>query len=163
MGAEAFGISMQFVELDVWACVTDILATYRQIRMGDRSVSGGYATVLGEYIDDAHIIELQLSHHIPSDKCTLAVRFSLCSFDSIDTIFIALISNILSSLDADVWLMSSAIKHKSNYLPGDSRWLIAALPDEIAQMRNYWQGLFGSKQGAVRVKDSFAFIGMVHK
>ena len=71
-----------------------------------------------------------------------------------------LIAHILSSFDAEVWLMTSALKEKANYAPGDAEWLKAALPSEIAAMRSSWQRMFGTKQGAVRVKDSFSFVGV---
>ncbi|SRR6266446_3376819 len=157
MGIEAFGVSMRFIQADAGPQLRRILADYSHIRIGDKETAAGYG-VTGEYDDGAHFIDLQLSETEGGNR-TLAVRFSLCSYESIDQIFIDLISNILSSLDADVWLMTSALKQKGHYLPGDSKWLIAALPDEIIEMRAYWQKLFGTKQGAVRVKDSFAFVG----
>ena len=90
----------------------------------------------------------------------LAARFSLCSYDSIDDIFVEIVNHILSDRDAEVWLMTSALKEKNHYPPGELIWLASALPDEIKAMRQYWQSLFGKKQGPIRTKDSFSFVGL---
>jgi len=68
-------------------------------------------------------------------------------------IFVDFVANILSAFEAEVWLMTSVLKQKASYLRGDSQWLLVALPDEIVEMRRYWQNLFGARQGAVRVKE----------
>jgi hypothetical protein len=156
MGVEAFGVSMRFMQADARGGIKKLLASYPQINIAET----GADSTRGEYNDGAHVIEVQ-SRETEQRDFTLAIRFSLCSYDSIDSVFIDLIKNILSSFEAEVWLMTSAIKQKNNYLPGDSKWLLAALPDEISEMRHYWQNLFGTKQGVVRVKDSFSFVGAV--
>jgi len=163
MGIEAFGVSMQIVELGVFQEIKSILTGYPYIRMGSVEITPDYETILGEYSDSTHFIDLQLSREITSDICTVAVRFSLCSYESIDSIFIDLVNNILSSFEADVWLMTSAIRRKDNFLPGDSKSLIVALPNEIREMRKYWQNRFGTKQGTVRSDDSFSFVGAMSK
>jgi hypothetical protein len=160
MGIEAFGVSIQIVEPKAWEKLKDILDRYPNICMGNTEASDAFETVTGEYNDEPHFIEMQLSREVASDKCQLAVRFSLCSYGTIDNVFIELVSEILSSFEAEVWLMTSAVKQKTHYLPGDSGWLMNVLPDEIVEMRKYWQNLFGTKQGAVRVKDSFSFVGI---
>jgi hypothetical protein len=117
----------------------------------------------GTFNDESHIIDLQLRRAIAEDKTTLSIRFSLCSYNTIDVIFIDIVRKVLSGFDAEVSLMNSALKQKTNYLPGDTEWLVAALPDEIIAMREYWQGLFGTKQGIVRADDSYYFVGAVAK
>ena len=151
---------MNFVDVGVYERVRRTLVAYPDVHMKDAERISEHFTVTGEYTDGSHIIELQLSRDSANDKCTLAARFSLCSFDSIDPIFVDLVCNVLSSFDADVWLMTSALKQKDNYPPGESNWLRMTLPEEIKAMREYWQGLFGHKQGAVRVNDSFSFVGV---
>ena len=158
MGVEVFGVSLRFSEPGGCARLRRILAHYPQITRADKGSVPGDAVTTWEYDDGAHFIDLQM-REIASDEFSLAARYSLCSDSSIDAIFIGFLGNILSSFEADVWLMSSALKQKPHYLPGDSGWLIAALPDEIIEMRKYWQGLFGSKQGVVRVNNSFSFVG----
>lgn len=160
MGIEAFGVSIKFVKSGVYRQVTNILQDYPDVHLGNNISDSGYTTVTGEYADGLHFIDLQLSQANTDNKCTLAVRFSLCSYESIDRIFTEIVSNALSSLEAEVWLMTSALKQKANYLPGDERWLASVLPDEIAAMREHWQRSFGKKQGCVRVEDSFSFIGL---
>ncbi len=161
MGIEAFGVSMHIVELKAWQKLNDLLAEYPSMRIKSTEAVGAFETVFGEYGDGAHFMDVQISREIAKDKCVLAIRFSLCSYESIDQIFIDLVKHVLASFEAQVWLMASAVQQKGDYLPGDSRWLIAALPDEIIEMRKYWRGLFGDKQGAVRPEDSFAFVGVV--
>jgi hypothetical protein len=163
MGIEAFGVSMRFVEPVNGERMMQALARCEYIRLCRQETVLGFEITIGEYSDGDHYIDLQILHETTSNECTLAVRFSLCSYESIDTIFIDLVESILSDFEADVWLMTSAIRQKANYLPGDSNWLIAALPDEIVEMRNYWQDLFGVKRGPVRVKDSFLFVGVATK
>jgi hypothetical protein len=160
MGVEAFGVSMRLVETGVSHRLKEVLTSHDHVRMYCGETVSGFETITGEYDDGTHFIDLQIRGVIASSECSLAIRFSLCSYDSIDAIFIALVRDILSSWEAEVWLMTSALRQKNVYLPGDSAWLIAALPDEIVEMRIYWQKLFGSKQGAVRVKDSFLFAGV---
>jgi hypothetical protein len=158
MGIEAFGVSLRFAKLAVCDQIKNILASYPQIRFAENKRIP-VDEIVGEYDDGTHFIDFQI-REVADNDCTLAIRFSLCSYDSIDSIFIDIMNNILSSFEADVWLMNSALKQKTNYLPGDQKWLIAALPDEIIAMRNHWQQLFGKKQGRVRVKDSFSFVGL---
>jgi hypothetical protein len=93
----------------------------------------------------------------------VAARFSLCSYDSVDALFVEIVKHILSDHDAEVWLMTSALRQKDHYPPGELNWLASALPDEIKAMRQYWQNLFGKKQGTVRVDDSFSFVGLKTK
>jgi len=162
MGMEAFGVSMQIVQPIAWQKLRGILARYPNTCLEDPEISSAFETVVGEYDDGRHIIDIQLSREITSDKCTLAMRFSLCSYETIDNIFVELVNSVLFSFEAEVWLMTSAVREKASYLPGDSTWLIGALPGEIVEMRNYWQNFFGTKQGAVRVKDSFSFIRLLH-
>ena len=163
MGIEAFGVTMRFTELGVSMRLRELLANNPRIHLGGEDSALGHMTSAGEYTDDRHFIDLQISREVASDRCTMAIRFSLCSYESIDAIFIDVVDNVLESFEADVWLMTSALKKKINYLPGDQSWLIAALPDEIASMRDYWQRSFGNKQGRVRVKDSFSFAGLKFK
>jgi hypothetical protein len=160
MGIEAFGISMRLIEPGIFDRVAEKLASFDYVRMNKAETAVGFQTTIGEYNDGTHLIELQILREISTDKSTLAVRFSLCSYETIDSIFIMFANNILSLFEAEVWLMTSALKLKANYLPGDEKWLIAALPDEISAMRQQWQQSFGNKQGFVRVKDSFSFIGL---
>jgi hypothetical protein len=159
MGIEAFGVSMQFNAAGIHQQVKQFLEDYQGVRLFDVQTSSSEEIITGEYSDGSHFIDLQLSHDDAGKRCTLAARFSLCSYNGIDAVFIDLIAHILSFFDAEVWLMTSALKEKANYAPGDAAWLKAALPSEIAAMRKYWQDMFGTKQGAVRVKDSFAFVG----
>jgi hypothetical protein len=163
MGIEAFGVSMRFTELGVYVRLRELLENHPRINIGNDASASGCVTAVGEYEDDKHVIDLQISREVASDRCTMAIRFSLCSYESIDAIFIDIVDDVLVSFEADVWLMTSALKQKTNYLPGDQSWLIAALPDEIASMRDYWQRSFGNKQGRVRVKDSFSFAGLKFK
>lgn len=152
---------MRFTSPGVCGQVHNLLVGHPNFRWEQQRVEGGYTTILGEYGDGLHFIELQLTRETATDRCSLAARFSLCSYNSIDSIFIELVSSVLASFEADVWLMTSAVKMKTNYLPGDTHWLVSSLPEEIAAMRAYWQNLFGAKQGAVRVNDSFSFVGAV--
>jgi hypothetical protein len=161
MGVEAFGISMQLVNRGEFRGILGFLSQYGNIRFQRTEADSYFETVVGEYSDGIHFIDLQIRHAVTSDQCDLAVRFSLCSYDTIDAIFIKLIGDVLAAWEAEAWLMTSAIKQKTNYLPGDARWLLAALPDEIVEMRRYWQNLFGTRQGAVRARDSFSFAGVV--
>jgi hypothetical protein len=163
MGVEAFGVSMRLIKPGVFDHVIETLTSYDNVRMDRANTVAGFETATGEYNDGTHLIDLQILRDLAENKCTLAVRFSLCSYETIDHIFVNLVGKILSLFEGDVWLMTSALKQKANYLPGDERWLIAALPDEISAMRQYWQNLFGDKQGAVRVKDSFTFVGVGKK
>lgn len=150
---------MHFVQVGACNRIKKILASRPHVKFACNH-SGSSSAMTGDYADEFHIIEFQLREIKPT-SCTLSIRFSLCSYGTIDSIFISIVADILSELEADVWLMTSAIKQKSNYLPGDSRWLIAALPDEIAEMRKFWQNTFGTKQGAVRVSESFTFVGII--
>ncbi len=158
MGIEAFGVSMRFVQRGICRQLKHILATYPHAHIAEMETTPGYG-ILGEYDDGANFIDIQIREDASGD-CALAIRFSLCSYDSIDPIFIDIIEKVLGSFEADVWLMTSALKTKTNYLPGDQDWLLAALPEEIVAMREHWQRVFGNKQGHVRVKDSFSFVGV---
>jgi hypothetical protein len=160
MGVEVFGVSMRLIKPDVFDRVNVTLATFENVHMTQPETVAGFETIKGEYNDGVHLISLQLFREVYDAKCTLAARFSLCSYKTIDPIFVNLVNQMLSSFDAEVWLMTSALKQKANYLPGDTKWLLAALPDEIVAMREYWQQLFGKKQGCVRVEDSFSFVGL---
>lgn len=160
MGIEAFGISMHFAEPGDWRKLMEILARNPTVRMATTGALDAFE-ILGEYDDGTHFIDFQMVLENPGDTCVLAARFSLCSHESIDQIFIALIRDILSRFEAEVWLMTSAVKKKSHYPSSDSKLLIAELPNEIVAMRKYWQNLFGSKQGAVRSDNSFSFVGAV--
>lgn len=160
MGVEAFGISLKFVETGIYECVKRTLEDYPGMSLQTGEMTPDYKSITGEYGDGSHFIESQLTNQNRRNECTLAVRFSLCSYQSIDEIFIQIIKDFLSSNDAEAWLMTSALKQKDHYPPGESTWLISALPDEIRAMREHWQSLFGGKQGAVRVKDSFSFVGL---
>jgi hypothetical protein len=160
MGIEAFGVSIDFVESGIYEQVLTVLSAYRHVQMHREEHTTPFVTIPGEYNDESHIIELQLRRDTSQSTCTLAVRFSLCSYDTIDRIFIELVSKVLSSWDANVWLMTSALREKDHYPPGEANWLLTALPGEITAMRKYWQSRFGHKQGAVRVKDSFSFVGL---
>ncbi len=128
MGIEAFGVSMNFVHPKVYENVKLFLRDYPQVHLEDEKGDGAYHTVTGEYSDGLHFIGLQLSRANVDDKCILAARFSLCSYGSVDAIFINFVSSVLSSFEAEVWLMTSVLKQKSNYLPGDTRWLVEADP-----------------------------------
>jgi hypothetical protein len=160
MGIEAFGVSMHFVEPGVYGHVRKTLESDKNVHLSKEQKLGEFYVGTGEYFDESHVIEFQLSQEAGSDKCSLALRFSLCSYNSIDTIFTKIVEDVLSSAEADVWLMASSLKQKDNYPPGEAMWLIKLLPEEIAAMRNNWQNLFGTKQGVVRVKDSFSFVGL---
>src|SRR6266498_5679193 len=160
MGVDIFGISMRFVESGVQAQVREILRDFRHIQLRDEVEAAGFECMAADYNDASHFIELRLSREVANDECTLAVRFSLCSYPSIDPIFVEIVRHILSIHEADVWLMTSALKEKNHYPPGELNWLVSALPDEIKAMREYWQSLFGKKQGSVRVADSFSFVGL---
>jgi hypothetical protein len=160
MGVEAFGVSLNFVQSGVYEQVYSFLQNRPQIHLRDEEKNSSQSGRTGEYRDDSHFIDLQLSRIPTTNKCTLAIRFSLCSYETIDPIFITLVSDIISSYEAETWLMTSELKQKTNYLPGDEKWLISALPEEISAMRRHWQKLFGSTQGSVRVKDSFSFVGL---
>lgn len=160
MGVEAFGLSMRLIIPGDFDQVVEALASYDNIRMNQSKTVAGFETVTGEYDDGSHLIDLQILRNVADNICILSVRFSLCSYETIDPVFVNLVGNILSLFECDVWLMTSALKQKANYLPGDERWLVAALPDEIAEMRKYWQNLFGDKQGVVRVNNSFSFVGL---
>src|SRR5437660_2124926 len=155
MGVEAFGLSIRFVEPCIGSRLMSQLSAFPAIRMLEKGTIFGYETTTGEYNDALHFIDIQISHELLSQESCASVRFSLCSYDTIDPIFLELVGQILVPLEAEVWLMTSALNQKNSYLPGDSNWLFAALPDEIVAMREHWQSLFGRKQGAVRVKESF--------
>ncbi len=161
MGVEAFGLSMHFCEFGGAEHIRALLEEHPEVLFSKEQKHSQFAIATGEYNDLVHIIEFQLLREIIMARCTLATRFSLCNYGTIDALFVKIVTEILSSFDADVWLMTSAIRQKSNYLAGDARWLLAAVPDEIAEMRAYWQNLFGTKQGPVRVKDSFLFSGAI--
>ena len=160
MGIEVFGVSLEILEPGVYPKLRMLLSDYSHTRIGDEELAANYAVTYGEYKDKRHFIDIYISRDLANNRCKMAIRFSLCSFESIDNILLDIVKLVLSSFDAEVWLMTSALNQKNYYLPGDQNWLIAALPDEIAAMRNYWQGLFGNKQGFVQVKDSFAFVGL---
>lgn len=160
MGVDIFGISMRFVESGVQAQVREILQGYAQIQLRGEGEAAGFECMTAEYNDGSHFIEFQLSREIANDECTLAIRFSLCSYPSIDAIFVEIVKHVLSAHEATVWLMTSALRQKRHFPPGELEWLAAALPDEISAMRAYWQGLFGIRQGVVRVDDSFSFVGL---
>jgi hypothetical protein len=157
MGVETFGISMRFCEREAFDRLWRFLTTTPHIKLS-KVDDEGQKSAVGEYSDGRHFIDIQLRAINPTE-CRLAIRFSLCSYCTIDSLFISLAKDLLSLSEAEVWLMTSALKQKAHYLPGDSQWLIAALPDEIVAMREHWQKLFGFKQGAVRTKDSFSFVG----
>jgi hypothetical protein len=152
MGIEAFGLTMRFVERDACIHIREALSESSKIRFVGTDLDK--TTELAEYTDGNHIIEFQISSGV---ECVLAIRFSLCSFPTIDAVFLQLVQKLLSIADAEVWLMTSALNQKDHYSPGDSSWLLAILPEEIEAMRKYWQGVFGTKQGVVRVKDTFNF------
>jgi hypothetical protein len=160
MGIEAFGVSIKFTEPGIHSRIEEALASRPQFRVLTRKSSTDYRIVEGEYADGMHYIDFQLYSEVASKQCTLAVRFSPCSYDGIGPIFIEIVKDMLVSFEGGAWLMTSAHKQKAYYLPGDQDWLIAALPDEIAAMRKYWQRSFGNKQGCVRAKDSFSFAGL---
>jgi hypothetical protein len=160
MGVEAFGVSIEFTERRIIDQVLETLIASPEIRVIDQNSIAGFNTVTAEFHDGIHFIEFQVSEEIETSKCTAAIRFALCSFPSVDAIFLNIVKNLLQSFKGDVWLMTSAVKQKGRYSAGDDRWLIAALPREIEEMRKYWQKLFGPKQGAVRVRDSFTFVGI---
>lgn len=160
MGVEAFGVSINFIQPGVYGQIYSFFQNRSKIHLRDEEKDSSHSSQTGEYKDDSHFIDLQLSRILTNKKCTLAIRFSLCSYDTIDPIFITLASDIISSFEAETWLMTSELKQKTNYFPGDEKWLVSALPEEIFAMRQHWQKLFGSKQGSVRVKDSFSFVGL---
>ena len=151
---------MRLVKPGVFSGISESLAGLDNVHLNQKEVVAGFETIKGEFNDGTHVIDLQLQRNLTDNKCTLTARFALCSYETIDCKFIKFVSNILSSFEADVWLMTSALKQKANYLPGDEKWLVAALPDEIIAMREHWQHSFGDKQGCVRVKDSFSFVGL---
>jgi hypothetical protein len=159
MGIEAFGVSMHFVKPGVDELVREFLKSVPQIHMQNEERAASYGTTIGEYRDDLHIIEFQLLRDLASGACKLAARFSLCSYGTIDPIFVELVGKVLSRFPAEVWLMTSAIKRKPSYAPDESGLLVAALPTEIGAMRTHWQNLFGGRQGVVRPDDSFSFVG----
>ena len=160
MGVEAFGVSMRLVKSGVFDKLSESLASLDNVHLNQKAAVAGFETVKGEFNDGTHVIDLQILRNLNDDICTLTARFSLCSYETIDCMFIELVSNMLSLFEADVSLMTSALKQKANYIPGDEKWLVAALPDEIIAMREHWQHSFGDKQGCVRVKDSFSFVGL---
>lgn len=156
MGLEVFGLTMHFVGTQSFDEMQMYLEKWLRIQLqSPKNISGRTGT--GDYDDGKHVIEFQLSQN--EDHCTLAVRFSLCSYDSIDEPFVEVVKHILTDHEAEVWLMTSALREKNSYPPGELNWLVSALPDEIRAMRQSWQSLFGKKQGKVRVKDSFSFVG----
>ncbi len=160
MGIDLFGVTMHFVETGVYEPVKEILKGYSEIQLRDEETTVSYKSITGQYSDGNHFIDFQLANQIARNECTLAIRFSLCSYPSIDDVFIQIVGHILTSFEAEVWLMTSALKEKNNYPPGELSWLVSALPDEIKAMRRHWQSLFGTKQGTVRVEDSFSFVGL---
>jgi hypothetical protein len=160
MGVEAFGISIKFLECRIYTQLQQALKIYPQVHCLHNETTAAYNIFTAEYEDGKHFIDFQILHEIATHKCSLTMRFSLCSHDSIDSIFIEITNEILSLFEGHVSLMTSALKYKSDYFPGDQKWLLAALPDEIIEMRKYWQNLFGTKRGAVRVKESFLFVGL---
>lgn len=149
---------MQFAQVGVFPRLLEFLENEWNLQFHADDLGGG--ALVAEYNDNSHVIEFQLSRYIEDNGCTLAVRFSLCSFATIDSLFIDFVQSVLSRFDAEVWLMTSALKQKDHYPPGEVNWLVKLLPEEIEAMRKYWQRTFGTKQGVVRVKDSFAFVGI---
>ena len=158
MGVEAFGLTLQLIAPEPCGELKTLLEQYPHFCRWTEETTAHGSIAAGEYNDGSHIIECQLIQEPAT--CSLAIRFSLCSFDSIDQAFIDLVKHVLSYYDAEVWLMTSAIQQKEHYPLGESIWLSATLPDEIIAMRKHWQKLFGAKQGVVRVKDSFSFVGV---
>ncbi|HTI70832.1 MAG TPA: hypothetical protein VMF06_12760 [Candidatus Limnocylindria bacterium] len=152
---------MRIIEPGISRQLLILLRGPEHIRMDCVETSTGYESITGEYNDGKHLIDIQVLQSISNQYSTLAIRFSLCSYDSIDDIFIELVRDILSRWDAECWLMTSAIGQKNRYSPGDSQWLISALPDEIVEMRRYWQNMFGLKHGVVQTSDSFSLVGAV--
>src|SRR2546425_659101 len=106
MGIEAFGISMRFSESGACERLKEHLSDYPQISLGAMESVSGYDTIIGEFADGVHSIDLQLSREIATEQTTLALRFSLCSYDTIDAIFINLVSGIMRILECEVWLMT---------------------------------------------------------
>ena len=161
MGVEAFGVSMHFVKPRVQGSIRELLESCAKIRMRDEERSADCAVAVGEYFDDLHLIEFQLLCDLATGTCKLSARISLCSYGTIDSIFVGLVSKILLASPAEVWLMTSALQQKPNYAPSEAGMLLTALPKEIEAMRAHWQALFGKKQGVVRPDDSFSFVGSV--
>jgi hypothetical protein len=161
MGVEAFGVSLHFVKPGVEELILNCLKTIPQLAMQDEQRTASYGTTTGEYCDGSHIIEVQLFRDLGAGDCKLAARFSLCSYETIDRIFVGLVQRVLSLFPAEVWLMTSATKNRARYAPEELGVVVAALPEEISAMRAHWQNLFGGKQGVVRPDDSFSFVGAI--
>src|SRR5437867_3279816 len=115
MGIEAFGVSMRFVQPGVYPRVRQLVSDLPEIRTDKEQTSSAYETITAEFHDGKHTIDLQISVEIPQDFCELAVRFSLCSYDTIDAVFIGLVRRILSLFESEVWLMNSALHLKDYY------------------------------------------------
>jgi hypothetical protein len=159
MGIEAFGVSMRLVGPPTHRLVRNYLETDPQIHFDQEDRTASYGAMVGKFFDGHHIIELQILREIATGNCTLSARFSLCSYDSIDPVFVGLVGRVLSEFPAEVSLMTSILKERPSYGAEESQALLAALPMEIASMRAYWQNLFGNKQGIVSPDDSFSFVG----
>lgn len=161
MGIEAFGVSMRLTQPSMSQLVRSFLETDPRIHFKQEARTASYIATTGRFTDGDHIIELQILREVATGNCTVSARFSLCSYDSIDSVFAGLVARVLSEFPAEVSLMTSILKERTSYDTEESQALLVALPEEIASMRAYWQNLFGNKQGMVSPDESFSFVGVI--
>ena len=156
MGVETFGVSLKF-ESEKFGDIHDCLISHSGLSKikSDTSSPDGWQYI---YEDSKHIVECQLTRD--GGVCDCSIRFSLCSFESIDEVFIEVVTSVVELHPSVIWLMSS-VNHTHDRFDGeDSDLLLKMLPGEIGDMRKHWQKMFGTKQGKVLVAGSYQFIGI---
>src|SRR5438552_2584326 len=109
MGIETFGISIRFIEPGISPELIKVLSDFPEVHCDKWQTVGAYDVLIGEYNDGCHCVDFQLSVERRDEACILALRFSLCSYNGIDAVFLDLTRCFLTSFDAEVWLMTSAL------------------------------------------------------
>lgn len=94
-----------------------------------------------ELDDGEHLIEAEVQDMPPR----LSLRFALCNPETVDTIFVGLVSRLARMLDAQVRVVGASELAACSFSSPDLHGLDSALQQNIEDERKLWQQEFGGE------------------
>jgi hypothetical protein len=154
MAIESFGVLMRAEHSAVRRPPRQVLKSYPHLKLlAEDASEAAY-----EYFDGECLFEVLCRGKETDREFDVFVRFALCNPDQVERRFLDFIEWARGQWQPRLWMMSSVSKEKVSFSPGELHEFQEAAPTQIRALRAVWQKAFGSKRGAVRVKEVYSWL-----